>query len=149
MIAALFVASLPGYFAPAKQVDTTVWLDIENGDTAFILDPSHNKAWWVVGQCRRPIAMSNVGKPARNTGKSAIKMMQSKLIQDTVRIGVHQIELKQQFRFTLADPVRGRVTASVYNSVRGGWSEVPVRVNPNCALEASCRQRLELPECDG
>jgi len=78
--------------------------------------------------------------------------MTSKIIRNNTRIGNRQIVLKQQFRFSfhtsLADAPTGSftspITVEVYNSLRGGWSAVPVRQS---AYDATCRQRMEAPEC--
>jgi len=125
--------------ASAKPAKTAVVLEIIDGDTAFVVDMTNNAAWWVVGQCLRPIPVE-----PKNSSTNTIT---SKIIRNDSRIGNRQIVLKQQFRFTLADTPNGPVTAEVYNSLRGGWSAVPVRLNAQCAYDATCRQRLEAPEC--
>ncbi len=117
-------------------------LEIIDGDTAFVVDKTNNAAWWVVGQCRRPIPV----EPQASQNKST-KTMTSKIIRNNTRIGNRQIVLKQQFRFTLADAPNGPITVEVYNSLRGGWSQVPVRQKAQCAYDATCRQRMEAPEC--
>ena len=122
---------------------TAVLLDIIDGDTAFVLDAKQNKAWWVVGACRRPIPLVKAGK----SQKTSINSMSSEIISEQVRIGERQVTLKQQFRFTLATTPTGQYSAEVYNSLRGGWAPVPVRLNANCALDSSCRRRMESPEC--
>ena len=43
---------------------------------------------------------------------------------DTVDLGERRVELEQRFRFDVSDTPR----AEIYNSVRGGWAPVPVRV---------------------
>jgi len=125
--------------ASAKPAKTAVVLEIIDGDTAFVVDMTNNAAWWVVGQCLRPIPVE--------PKNSSIHTITSKIIRNDSRIGDRQIVLKQQFRFTLADTPNGPATAEVYNSLRGGWSAVPVRLNAQCAYDATCRQRLEAPEC--
>ncbi len=136
------LTALSGWPAMAGQAGQKILLEIEDGDTAFVLDPGKNKAWWLVGQCQRPIPMKRAGK-----SKNPIKSMSSEIILDNVRIGDHQIVLRQQFRFTLADTPNGHIRAEVYNSLRGGWSEVPVRIRANCAFDAKCRARMDVPEC--
>ncbi len=125
--------------ANAKLGKTAVMLEILDGDTAFVVDRTNNAAWWVVGQCLRPIPVE--------PKKSSTKTITSKMIRNDTRIGDRQFVLKQQFRFTLADVPNGPTTVEVYNSLRGGWSAVPVRLNAQCEYDATCRQRLEAPEC--
>lgn len=125
--------------ASAKPAKTAVMLEIIDGDTAFVVDKTNNAAWWVVGQCLSPIPVE-----PKNSSTNTIT---STIIQTNTRIGNRQIVLKQQFRFTLADAPNGPATVEVYNSLRGGWSAVPVRLNAQCAYDATCRQRLEAPEC--
>ena len=122
---------------------SAVMLDIIDGDTAFVLDAKQSKAWWVVGACRRPIPLVKAGK----SQKTSINSMRSEIISEQVRIGDRQVTLRQQFRFTLATTPTGQYSAEVYNSLRGGWAPVPVRLNANCALDSSCRRRMESPEC--
>ena len=125
---------------PSKSA---VMLEIVDGDTAFIVDGAQAKAWWVVGECRRPIPINEASKQ-KNNNKS---MIYSDIISDNVEIGNRQVTLKQQFRFTLAATPNGHYSVEVFNSLRGGWSPVPVQANANCALDAACLRRMELPEC--
>lgn len=129
--------------ANANPAKTAVMLEIIDGDTAFVVDKTNNAAWWVVGECRRPIPV----EPRASSQKKSIKTITSKIIRNNTRIGSRQIVLKQQFRFTLADAPNGPATVEVYNSLRGGWSAVPVEQNAQCAFDATCRQRMEAPEC--
>jgi hypothetical protein len=117
-----------------------VMLEIIEGDTAFMVDKQAHKAWWIVGECRRPIPLE--GKPP--SGKNSNKSMSSKVISEDVTLGSRHITLEQQFRFNLAITP---ASVEVYNSMRGGWSSVPVQVNETCAATATCRSRMELPEC--
>jgi len=77
-----------------------VMVEIVDGDTSFLVDEKANKAWWVVGECRKPIPMTSTP-----------------------------------------------VSVDVYNSVRGGWSQIEVKVNETCAIDSACRRLAELPEC--
>ncbi|PHS40000.1 MAG: hypothetical protein COA91_05070 [Robiginitomaculum sp.] len=131
------------HLSHAKPSGSAVMLEIIDGDTAFVVDETNNAAWWVVGQCRRPIPVL----PQNTSQNKSIKTMTSKIIRNNTRIGNRQIVLKQQFRFTLADAPNGPITVEVYNSLRGGWSVVPVRQKAQCAYDATCRQRMEAPEC--
>ena len=110
-------------------------LEIIEGDTAFMVDKQAYKAWWVVGECRRPIPLE---------GKNSNKSMSSKVISEDVKLGSRHVRLEQQFRFNLA---KTPASVEVYNSMRGGWSSVPVQVNATCSTTATCRSRMELPEC--
>ncbi|WP_418153003.1 hypothetical protein AB8615_05925 [Litorimonas sp. RW-G-Af-16] len=125
----------------AGESSAKVMLEIVDGDTAFMIDKKAQKAWWIVGECRRPIPIErNTSQKGQSSNKS---MMSKKLVKD-VRLGSRQISLEQQFRFNLAnDPV----SVSVYNSVWGGWSPVLVQVNSTCTTDALCASRMELPEC--
>lgn len=117
-----------------------VMVEIVDGDTSFLVDEKENKAWWIVGECRRAIPMHKVSSSKKKSNNS----MTSKVISNDVRMGSRQLELRQQFRFSMAStPVR----VDVYNSVRGGWSQIDVRVNKTCMIDASCRRLAELPEC--
>jgi len=123
---------------------TAIMLEIIDGETAFVLDPKQAQVWWVVGECRRPIPVDkSTGVSQNNTDKTMV----SEVISDNVLIGNRQVTLNQQFRFRLATNPGGQYSAEVYNSLRGGWSAVPVRLNATCAQNASCRFRMELPEC--
>jgi len=105
-----------------------------------MIDEKANKAWWVVGECRRGLPLE---KPVVSKEKSK-NSMTSKMISEDVRIGSRPVELRQQFRFNMASVP---ASVEVYNSVRGGWSSIPVQVNQTCALDTACRSRMELPEC--
>ena len=129
-------------------------LEVIDGDTSFLVDKDANKVWWVVGQCLRPIPIesANTSTISQNsspqdgavTGEKPTNSMMSKVISNDVRMGSRQLELQQQFRFSMAStPVR----VDVYNSVRGGWSQIEVNVNETCTQDATCRRLAELPEC--
>ena len=147
LITASLLVVCGSYQVDAKPAETAQMLEIIDGDTAFVVDKTNNAAWWVVGECRRPIPV----QPQKNSNKT----ITSKIIRNNTRIGNRQIVLKQQFRFNfqtrVADTPNGSIntpiTVEVYNSLRGGWSAVPVRLNAQCAYDATCHQRMELPEC--
>lgn len=121
---------------------TALYLDIPSGETAFVVDPTKREIQWDMGTCQRTIGIEKDDKPH----KSDLKTITSEVFLDKVTLGNRQVELKQQFRFHL---VGSSDTASmeVYNSVRGGWSTVPVVKATSCALHAICRSRAELPPC--
>jgi len=131
----LAVMALMSVTATASQ--PVVMLEIEEGDTAFAVDLDKNKAWWLVGECRREIPM------AASKSKNS-QTLSSKPLVDNVSLGSRQIRLEQQFRFDMASD---SPTVSIYSSVRNGWSPIPVTRNDMCAQDATCRARLELPEC--
>ena len=110
-------------------------LEIMEGDTAFLIETNEKRVWWIVGECRRAIPLDP---------SSTSETMMSRLIVDDVTLGSRRIELKQQFRFELASPTP---SVSVYNSVRSGWSPVPVQQNTVCSEQPDCRVRMELSEC--
>ena len=118
-----------------NEANGTVMLEILEGDTAFLIETKEKRAWWIVGECRREIPMDP---------SSTSETMMSRLIVDDVTLGSRQIELKQQFRFDLASTTP---SVSVFNSVRSGWSPVPVQQNIACSAQLDCRARMELPEC--
>ncbi|MEE9348175.1 MAG: hypothetical protein V3U82_08265 [Robiginitomaculum sp.] len=126
----------PSGYAQKAARSGPVALEIIDGDTSFIVDSHKNKVWWVVGECRReiPMAKKQAGSP----------LLTSQKIVDNVTIGRRQIALTQQFRFNISSAA---ASAEVYNSVRGGWAIVPVRENAQCAIDASCLTKMELPDC--
>ena len=113
------------------------YLEIEGGDTAFVVDTQAAKAWWLVGDCKRTVPVE--------VSKSTPTQISSRMIRKSVTLGARQVELRQQFRFTLGEGSAASV--DVFNSVRGGWSPVPVRVDATCTEQVACRARMELPEC--
>ena len=113
------------------------YLEIEEGDTAFVVDAQAGQAWWVVGDCKRAVPVE--------PSKSTPTQINSRMMRKSVTLGARQVELRQQFRFTLGEGSAASV--DVFNSVRGGWSPVPVRVDETCTEQAACRARMELPEC--
>jgi len=139
-----------------------VFLEIIDGDTAFMIDRKANEAWWIVGECRHALPMKAPGnKRASNSQKSKsaasqinsqvntqvnsqINSMTSEIFSRNVRIGSRQLELRQQFRFNMATRP---ASIDVFNSVRGGWSSIPVQVNETCDLDPTCRRRMELDQC--
>lgn len=129
----------------AKSSSPVVMLEIIEGDTAFMINSSANKVWWVVGECRKPIPMENKSKgQAKEKSKNLNKSMMSKKVISDVTLGSRQIRLQQQYRFDLAND---STSVSIFNSVRGGWSSVQVKRNDACRLDTTCRSRMELPEC--
>ena len=118
-----------------NEANGTVMLEILEGDTAFLVEAQKQRAWWIVGECRREIPI--------DPSSSSQTLMSRPMVED-VTLGSRQIKLRQQFRFDLASTPP---SVSVYNSVRSGWSPVPVQRNDACAIQPDCRARTELPEC--
>lgn len=139
---AILTAWLCAFAAFANGQGDTVFLEIADGDTAFLVDKKARAAWWIVGECRRPIPMPKKGQKSRSQNNQS--MMISEVQSDSVQMGSRQVDLRQQFRFTL-DATSPSV--EVYNSLRGGWASVPVREVTNCVDDAACRARMVLPEC--
>ena len=141
VLAGLLICA-PAAYAGNKLSKSTVLLEIIDGDTAFVVDMNSNEAWWLVGQCKRALPMGSSYKTQKNT----MNAMTSEIILERVRIGNRQVNLKQQFRFTRASHA-GPYSVEVFNSLRRGWSPVPVELKANCALDAPCRRRMEAPQC--
>jgi hypothetical protein len=141
LISLLILGLVTQNTAFAGASSSKVMLEIKEGDTAFMVDQKAQKAWWIVGECRRPLPISS---KLSQSGKTSNKTMMSEKIIEDVRLGSRQIRLQQQFRFDLASD---STSVSVFNSVRGGWSPVDVKRNDACQLDATCRSRMELPEC--
>ena len=143
LAAALYCAGQSGHAQNSAQPASAgpVLLEIIDGDTAFAVDQGRGKAWWIVGECRREIPMPDP-VAATSAGRSALLL--SRKMTDDVTIGRRQIALTQQFRFNLTPAA---ASVEVYNSVRGGWANVPVRVNDACASDAMCQSKMELPDC--
>jgi len=132
----VFLIGLLCIWAAPKAHARPVFLQVEGGETAFVVDDNASEAWWVLETCKRAI-------PIESSSKSQTSL-QSKVLRDDVKLGSRQVELRQQFRFHLASVP---ASVEVYNSVRGGWAPVPVKVEPTCHQSAECRSRMELPEC--
>ena len=143
LLISLLIGTLVGSItaATANASSPVVMVEVIEGETAFMINEKAQKAWWVVGECRRPIPIEKTSKENRKSSNNS--MMSEKIIND-VRLGSRQIRLQQQFRFDLAND---SISVSVFNSVRGGWSPIDVKRNDACQLDATCRSRMELPEC--
>ena len=118
-----------------NEANDTVMLEIPGGDTAFLVKTRKKEVWWIVGECRREIPI--------DPSSTSEKLMSRPIVED-VTLGSRQIKLRQQFRFDLASTPP---SVSVYNSVRSGWSPVPIQRNSACLLQPDCRLRMELPAC--
>ena len=143
VLAAALCVGPSGYAQNTAQPASAgpVLLEIIDGDTAFAVDQGQAKAWWIVGECRREIPMQDASAEQSAGGNASLL---SRKMTDDVTIGRRQIALTQQFRFNLTPAA---ATVEVYNSVRGGWAIVPVRVNDVCASNAVCQAKMELPDC--
>jgi len=135
----IWAALLSGGFAFAQPV----FLQTDGGSTAFSVDRDASEAYWILDECRRKLPM----QPQKmGTNPNTSTTMTSAIIRDDVVLGSRQVELRQQFRFHIGAT---EASVEVFNSVRGGWTPVPVRVDLTCTLSADCRERIELPECPG
>jgi len=90
VLAVIFTALSTLAFAAREAVI----VEIIDGDTAFMVDEQAAQAWWIVGECRRPIPLEK--------DKNSINSMTSEAISNDVTLGSHHIRLEQQFRFNLA-----------------------------------------------
>jgi len=115
-------------------------VDVKEGDTSFVIDTDQGIIGWVKQECRYEIPISKDKKPP----KKSTNIVFSERFSQNVQIGSHRFILEQQFRF---DMVSQTPTLQVFNSVRRGWSEIPVRINDTCNQDLTCRQRMELPLC--
>lgn len=118
-----------------NEAQPKVMLEIEGGDTAFLIDANKDMAWWIVGECRRALPLE--------TSRTHSNLMSKPLVED-VTLGSRQIVLRQQFRFDLTSEIP---SLSVSSSVRSGWSSVPVKRIDACQALPDCHARMELPEC--
>ena len=130
-----FGLSVAASSTPKNGANGIVMLEILEGDTAFLVETRKQRAWWIVGECRREIPIDS---------SSSSEIMMSRPMVEDVTLGSRQLKLRQQFRFDLASTPP---SVSVYNSVRSGWSPVPVQRNLACTSQPDCRARMELPEC--
>ena len=135
--AGALLSAHPSYGQVVDTEKTPILLEVINGETAFVVDPERYEAGWIVGQCQRDI-------PLDSAKQSSQEVMTSLKTSDEVTLGLRQVVLEQQFRFNLTTTP---VTVEVFNSVRGGWSDVPVRENASCHLQAACKKRMESPDC--
>ena len=135
LISLVLLAFLGSLTTLAFAARGAVIVEIIEGDTAFMVDEQAYKVWWIVGECRRPVPLEI---------KKSSNSMTSEVISNDVQLGSRQITLEQQFRFNLANTP---ASVEVYNSMRGGWSSVPVQVQETCSVTSTCRARMELPEC--
>lgn len=135
MMAVLCTAGI----AAASGSKGPVWLEIIDGDTAFMVDRSNDMAYWVLDDCRREIPLQSLLSQKGGEGP-----LLSKPLTDKVTLGRQQVVLEQQFKFNLDTAPIG---VEVYSSVRQSWLPVEVRPYPQCPVDAQCRARMELPIC--
>jgi hypothetical protein len=132
-ISVFFIAGVPA-------MADAVHVEIQEGDTSFFIDKDKGKIWWIKEECRYEIPISKNQKKL----KKHIDIVSSDKFTKNVQIGSHRFTLEQQFRFDMVSHVP---TLQVFNSARGGWSEIPVRINDTCSSDLTCRLRMELPLC--
>lgn len=127
--------------APAAYADA-VHVKVEDGETSFLVDIEERKIWWITEVCRFEVPVNNDKSDHDNDDSLAI-ISSDKFLKD-VQIGSHRFTLEQQFRFNM---VSQAPSLQVYNSVRGGWSEVDIHVDETCDTDFTCRRSMELPLC--
>jgi len=118
----------------------TLHVIVEDGESSFLVDVENNEIWWVTDECRHEIpVLQNDDTP----DKSKTIISSDRFLKE-VQIGTHRFTLEQQFRF---DTVSQAPTLQVFNSARGGWSTINVRIDNTCESDLTCRRRMELPLC--
>ena len=133
LISALFLVAPAAMAEPVRVI-------VKDGETSFILDVDKNEVWWITEQCRHEIP---VEKSDKKSEQSKGIMSSDRFLKD-VQIGSHRFTLEQQFRFNMVSP---SPSLQIYNSARGGWSEIDIRIEDTCDTDLSCRRALELPLC--
>lgn len=122
--------------APTVATAQPLLIEVEGGSAAFLVDRDAGRAFWLLDTCKRSLSIR----------QTTDDVFESAELRDDVTLGPNRVELRQRFRFDLGtEPTR----VEVFNSVRGGWAPVPVRVAQTCHPAAPCRQRTERPECPG
>jgi len=133
VIGVFFIVALPAMAAP-------VHVKVQDGDTSFLVDVEAQDIWWITETCRYEVPVKRNDDTESDAPKTSISS--ERFIKD-VQIGSHRFKLEQEFRF---DGVTQTPTLQVFNSARGGWSEIDIDVDSTC-INSSCRARLELPLC--
>ena len=128
------------FIAASSAMAEPVHVKVHDGDTSFFVDVEEQEIWWIMESCRYDVPVQR-NEDDTDTPKTSISS--EKFIKD-VQIGSHRFKLEQQFRF---DGLNQTPTLQVFNSARGSWSEIDIRVEPTCNNDSSCRTRLELPLC--
>lgn len=136
-----WIAAVIGVFlvVASPAMADPVHVKVEDGDTSFLVDVDAQEIWWITETCRHEVPVKRDDKDS-DAPKTSISS--ERFIKD-VQIGSHRFKLEQQFRF---DGVNQTPTLQVFNSARGGWSEIDIDVDSTC-IDSSCRARLELPLC--
>ena len=140
----LWVTSILGVFVIAATAASAepVHVNVQEGESSFLVDIEERKIWWITDVCRHEVPVQE--EKSDDDNDNTLSIISSDRFLKDVQIGSHRFRLEQQFRF---DMVSQAPTLQVFNSVRGGWSEIPVRINDTCDEDLSCRRRMELPLC--
>ena len=117
----------------------TVHVIVEDGESSFLVDVKKQEIWWVTDECRHEVPVIRDDDPDESE-----TIISSDRFLKEVQIGAHRFTLEQQFRF---DTVSQAPTLQVFNSARGGWSQINVRIDNTCESDLICRARMELPLC--
>ena len=140
----LWVTSILGVFVIVASAASAepVHVNVQNGESSFLIDVEERKIWWITDVCRHEVPVIDEKSDDDSNETQAI-ISSDKFLKD-VQIGSHRFTLEQQFRFNM---VSQAPTLQVYNSVRGGWSEVDIHVDETCDTDFTCRRSMELPLC--
>ena len=140
----LWVTSILGVFVIAASAASAepVHVNVQNGESSFLIDVEERKIWWITDVCRHEVPVIDE-KSDDDSNETQVIISSDKFLKD-VQIGSHRFTLEQQFRFNM---VSQAPMLQVYNSARGGWSEVDIHVNDTCDTDFTCRQSTELPLC--
>ena len=117
-------------------------VNVQDGESSFLVDVEERKIWWITDICRHEVPVMDDSRDDDSDNKVTI-ISSDKFLKD-VQIGSHRFTLEQQFRFNM---VTETPSLQVYNSARGGWSEVDIHVNETCDTDFTCRRSMELPLC--
>lgn len=134
-----FATSALFLVAPAAMAKP-VRVFVEDGETSFILDVDKDEIWWITDQCRYEVPVET----SDDKSKASKDIMSSDRFLKDVQIGSHRFTLEQQFRFNMVSPTP---SLEIYNSARGGWSKIDIRIENACDADLSCRRAMELPLC--
>lgn len=140
----LWVTSILGVFVIAASAASAepVHVNVQEGESSFLVDIEERKIWWITDVCRHEVPVQE--EKSDDDNDNTLSIISSDRFLKDVQIGSHRFTLEQQFRFNM---VTHAPTLQVYNSARGGWSEVDITVNETCDTDFACRRSAELPLC--
>lgn len=127
-------------FAVVQTAYALALFEIEDGESAFIIDSSALEGWWVLKEeCRKPFTLQR-----ESSAESQTQILTSVVLPETVRLGQRTLSLRQNFRFHIS-PVSTQL--EVYSSARGGWSRIEAYYVADCESHSACQDYMDLPEC--